>query len=319
MSKPHAAALVLALGAASAFAEPTVTVYGRVDLSLAQQADASANKEIKNGSGSRVGLKGVEDLGGGLKAFFHLEHRFNADDGSASTVRFWEGKSIVGLEGRYGRFALGRDENPAYTFSQGVADPWGTDTVASNATIVNGRIGSTRYSNSVNYRLSAGSFKFGAQFAEGEGNAPSGGGLEDRPYSLGLAYGSGPWLLGLGYENPADADDHWFTANASYNFGAVRFGALYGTGKNVNAQKHQSYLLSATAPFGRGEFRASYGLLENKDVAANGVLDKQFGVGYHYALSKRTTLYTDLVHEKRDNLPGDRKSAGYDLGIKHSF
>jgi predicted porin len=313
-------ALALAAAGATAGAQSTVTVYGRVDLSMAQQADATANKELRNGSGSRLGFKGVEDLGDGLKAFFQLEHRFNADDGTLTTSRFWEGKSIVGLQGAYGRLALGREENPAYTFSQSVADPWATDTVASNGTIINGRIGSTRYSNSVNYRHSIGAFSFGAQVAQADGNPPAAGGTADRrSVSAGLAYASGPWTLGLGHENPSDRDDHWTTLNGAYDFGVVKVGALVGRGKNVNAQTHESFLLTATAPLVRGELRASYGELKNKDLATNGVLDRQFGVGYFYPLSKRTTLYADLVHERRDNLPADRKATGYDLGIKHNF
>lgn len=320
MSRKLIATLAASIVAGSAYAQSAVTIYGRVDLSLAQQADAASNKEVKNGSGSRIGFKGVEDLGGGLSAIFHLEHRFNADDGSQAVAsRFWEGKSIVGLEGGFGRIALGRDDNPAYLLSQLPGDPWSTDTVAGNGTIVNGRIGSARCSNSVNYRHTAAGFTFGAQYAESEGNQPNGGSLDERPWSAGLAYGSGPLVLGIGYENPADRDDQWATVNANYNFGFVRVGGLVGRGKNTVAQKHEAYLVWATAPFGRGELRASYGELKNKDVAANGVLDQQAGLGYHHSLSKRTILYADLVHESRDNLPADRKSSGYDVGIKHLF
>jgi predicted porin len=300
-------------------AQPAVTVYGRVDLSAAQQADAPSNRELRNGSGSRFGLRGVEDLGGGLRALFQLEHRFNANDGTQSTSRFWEGKSIVGIEGGFGRITLGREENPAYTFGQSPADPWGTDTVASNGSIVNGRIGSTRYSNSVNYRIAAGGFTFGAQVAKSEGNQPVNGNLDKRPYSAGLAYVQGPWQVGVGFENPADRDDRWASINGSYDFGIVRVGAFYGSGKNVSAQKVEGALVSVVAPIGQGELRTSYGRLKNKDVADNGVLDKQFGIGYHHALSKRTTLYADLVNERRDGMPSDRRENGYDVGIKHNF
>jgi predicted porin len=311
-------ASIVICGAAQA--QPSVTLYGRVDLSLAQSADAPSSKEIRNGSNSRIGVRGSEDLGGGLKAVFHLEHRFNADDGTQQSVRFWEGKSIVGLEGRFGRVSLGREENPAFTYGQVVADPWGMDTVASNATIVNGRIGSTRYSNTVNYRFTSDSYAFGAQFAEADGNTPIGGSADRRPYSLGFAYtGSSPWFLSFGYENPADADDHWGTVTGAYNFGVARLGAFFGSGKSVSAQKVQAYLFSLTAPVAGGELRASYGQLKNKDAASNGVLDKQFGVGYHYRLSQRSTVYADLVNERRAGVPEGWRKTGYDLGLKHNF
>jgi predicted porin len=299
-------------------APSSVTVYGRVDLSIAQQADAPSNRELRNGSGSRLGVRGVEDLGGGLRGVFQLEHRFNANDGTQTTSRFWEGKAIVGVEGGFGRITLGREENPAYTFSQAVADPWGTDTVASNGSIVNGRIGSTRYSNSVNYRIAAGGFTFGAQVAESRDNEPISGNLDKRPYSAGLAYAQGPWQFGVGFENPADRDDRWASVNGSYNFGIVKVGAFYGNGKNASAEKVEGALVSVVAPIGSGEVRTSYGRLKNKDVA-DGVLDKQFGVGYHYFVSKRTTLYADAVNERRDGMPSNRRETGYDVGIRHNF
>ena len=234
------------LAAFSAGASAQITMYGRVDLSLAQQAAAADNQEIRNGSGSRFGIRGVEDLGDGFKAVFQLEHRFDADTGvSSNATRFWEGKSIVGLEGVYGRLTLGREENPAYTYAQNPADPWGGDTVASNGSIVNGRIGSTRYSGTVNYRYAAAGFTFGAQVGESEKNVPSGGKADDQPYSLGLAYAAGPLSLGLGYEDPADADDDWFTVSGAYNLGVVKLGGLFGTGSNTSGQQHQSWLLSA--------------------------------------------------------------------------
>jgi predicted porin len=313
-----AIALALATLAGGALAQSSVTVYGRVDLSLAQQADAVKNNEVRNGSGSRLGFRGVEDLGDGLKAVFQIEHRFNADEGKQSNdTRFWEGKAIVGLEGAFGRVSLGREENPAYTFSQTVADPWGTDTVASNGSIISGRIGTTRYSNSVNYRIAANGFTFGAQVAEADGNAPATGTADERAWSLGGAYAAGPIVVGLGYENPADEDDHWLTVNGSYNFGFAKLGAFFGTGQNGTDQKMRSWLVSATAPIGQGELRVSYGRLENRDTDV--VRDQQLGLGYHYALSKRTTVYADVVRENRDDMSDDLKKTGYDIGIKHNF
>lgn len=319
MNAIRSAALLLAAGCAPAWAQSGLTIYGRVDLSVAQQADAKSNTELRNGSGSRLGIKAIEDLGDGFKAYVHLEHRFNASDGTTSTARFWEGRSVVGLQDWWGRFGLGREENPAYSFSQTVADPWGTDTVASNGSIVSGRIGSTRYSSSVNYRHAIGAFNVGAQFAEATANQPAGGGADKRPFSVGAAYGMGAWTFGFGYENPADRDDHWATANVAYDFGMVKLSALVGGGRNVEAQRHRAYLVAAAAPLRGGELRASYGELKNTDLTANGVLDQQAAIGYLYPLSKRTTVYADLVREGRDNMPVDRKRVGWDVGLKHNF
>ncbi|MBK7614684.1 MAG: porin [Burkholderiales bacterium] len=316
----HTGAIALAVAtlAGGALAQSSVTVYGRLDLALTQQADKVANKEIRTGSGNRLGFRGTDDLGGGLKAVFQIEHRLNPADGSLSAAtRFWDGKALVGLEGSFGRFWMGRDENPAYTYSQSPGDPWGTDTVVANGTIMNGGIGATRYSNTLNYRIAASGLTFAAQLGEAGKNAPAAGTAEKRTLSLGVAYGAGPLTLGLGYENPGDADDIWTTLNASYNFGMVKLGAFYGTGKDGLAKKRQSYLLSATAPIAGGELRLSLGQLKNKDTAI--VLDKRTAIGYVYPLSKRTSVYADLVREGRPAMPAANKATGYDFGLKHNF
>ncbi|MDH4052391.1 MAG: porin, partial [Rubrivivax sp.] len=218
--------------------------------------------------------------------------------------------SVVGLSSGFGTVVLGREENPAYTYGQIPADPWGGDTVASNGSIVNGRIGSTRYSNSVNYKGQLGDLRFGAQMTEGNG-------LPNRPYSLGASYGAGALTVGLGYENPGNKDDDWLTLSGGYDFGAFKLLGLIGNGTNANGEKHQAWLLSATAPVGAGELRFSYGELKNKDLDL--IADKQLALGYHYMLSKRTTLYADVVNESRDALPSNFETTGWDFGVRHNF
>jgi predicted porin len=335
-------AAVLATLGANALAQSTVTIYGRVDLGLAQYAEAAGslkNREVRQGSGSRLGFRGVEDLGGGLNAFFDLQHRFDGDTGTPSSPRFWEGQSIVGI-GRngWGSIYLGRTDSATYGLVEVPADPFLTETVAHATNIIRGRIGTNRNSSSINYRGTFGPVTFRAQVAEAEENPPTAaitgftvatgrfttanGSIDKRPYSLAASYGSGPVWLAAGYENPPDKDDHWAVAAGSYNFGPAKAGAFFGTGKNVLGEKVRGHLLSVTAPIGLGELRASYGRLDNR--TRNLTTDKQFGIGYQYALSKRTFLYTDLVRQKRDGIDnpngaGRLQQIGFDLGIKHFF
>lgn len=306
---------VLAACIGSAAAQTTVTVYGRLDLSVRQLADAVKNKEVANGSTSRLGFRGTEDLGGGLAAFFDIQHRFAADTGVANPI-FWEGRSIVGLQGGFGQVFLGRYESAAYQLVELPADPWGADYVTSNATIIRGGIGNNRLSNSINYRFTAGGLTFGAQFAEADDNVQNGA-ANDRPYSLAVAYAAGPLKVGVGYEDPPDADDDWTTVAGSYNLGFVTLGGLIGNGKNAANQKVDSYLVTAVAGMGGGELRASYGQRKNK--ATNLKLDKQFGIGYWYSLSKRTQIYANVVNEKRDQIPANFEKTGWDVGIYHNF
>jgi predicted porin len=310
------AAIAAFAGAASA---QQVTMYGRLGVALGQPADSAEDKQVRNDYGSRLGVRGSEDLGGGLKAIFNVEHRFNVDTGAQSnSTRFWEGKSIVGLEGGFGRVALGREQNPAYAFAQEPADPWATYTVAANGSIINGRIGSTRYSNSVNYSIAAGGFAFGAQIAEAEGNESGTTGLaEKRPYSLGGRFTIGGFAIGLGYENPTDEDDYWASVVGSYTIGDFKLIGFFGSGKNTDNQKHQAYMAAATFKIGAGEVRASYGRLRNKDLDVEA--DDQLALGYNHSLSKRTSLYATVSNERRDDFPADRKKTGYDLGVRHDF
>jgi predicted porin len=142
--------------------------------------------------------------------------------------------------------------------------------------------------------------------------------VPNRPVNFALSYAAGPLVAGFGYERTgAEAAEtaKWTTFNLSYNFGSFKLGGLYGTGDTAAGAEHQSYLLTATAPIGAGEFRFSYGQLKNKtaDVTAA----KGFGIGYHYSLSKRTTLYGDISRNNADVISGSQ--TGYDIGIKHNF
>ena len=326
--------VLAALGAFTsvASAQSSVTLYGRVDLSVAKYAGTEA-KSMTNGSGSRFGVRGVEDLGGGLSAFFNLEHRYNADTGAqtagpiaasatsnaAPLGRFWHGRSIVGLQGGFGKVTLGREYTTSFLMSQLIADPWGWDTVVSqgslNDAITSGLIARVRNDSSLTYNFSAAGFSFGAQVAEATDTINN---FNKKPVNFAVSYGAGPVMVAVAYERTGqEALDtaKWVTVNGSFDLGMVKLGALYGTGNTAAGADHKSYLVTAVAPIGQGEFRASYGRLrdETNDVTAA----KGFALGYHYALSKRTTLYTDVIRNT-GVLAGTEKT-GYDFGIKHNF
>ncbi|HMQ71565.1 MAG TPA: porin [Rubrivivax sp.] len=308
------AALTAFAGAASA--QSSVTLYGRVDLSVAKNLGDN-KKEMQNGSGSRFGVRGVEDLGGGLKALFNIEHRFNADTGADSSggVRQWNGRSLVGLQGGFGQVVFGREYSTAFLGSQLGADPWGWDTIVArlNPAITGGAIAKVRYDSSATYRISASGFSFAAQIAEATDTLYK---VKNKPVNFALGYASGPIAVGMGYERTGEEAAEtakWMTIHGSYNLGMVKLGALYGTGDTAAGSEHRSYLLTAVAPMGAGELRASYGRLENK--TANVDAAKGFALGYHYNMSKRTTLYVDVAR----NTALSAEKSGYDVGIKHNF
>lgn len=116
---------------AAAHAQSSVTLYGIADVGIehinntntggAQTREASGNL-----SGSRWGLKGVEDLGGGMKAIFQLENGFNINDGTtaqstkglgsnaATTSRIFGRQAWVGLAYRGQQLTFGR-QNALFT------------------------------------------------------------------------------------------------------------------------------------------------------------------------------------------------------------
>ena len=322
MKKSLLALAVLGAFAGAASAQSSVTLYGRVDLSVGKGAGVEA-KSLANGSGSRFGVRGVEDLGGGLQALFNIEHRYNADTGAQSNaLRFWQGRSLVGLQGGWGQVVLGREYTTAFLQSQLVADPWGWDTVVSgtlggsggNTLITGGGPGmaTVRNDSSATYKLSVGGFTFGAQIAEATdaiNNTPN------KPVNFAISYAGGPFTAGLGYEqNGQEVVDNqkWLTANLAYNFGRFKIGGFYGTGTTALGVDRDAFMVTGTAPIGAGELRASYGVLE-QDGSPD--LAKVFALGYHYSLSKRTTIYADVINDKQQVT----SKTGYDFGIKHNF
>ena len=324
MKKSLIAFAALATIAGAASAQSSVTLYGRVDLSI-NKPTGSANKNISNGSGSRFGVRGVEDLGGGMSAFFNIEHRYSADTGAMTdAARMWGGRSIVGLQGGFGKITLGREYTTAFLGSQLIADPWGWDTVVSgtpsgglNQSITGVGIARVRNDSSLTYNFAASGFSFGAQIAEATDTINN---FQKKPFNFSVGYAAGPVSLHLGYEKTgqvAAAAAKVMTFGGTFNLGAVKLGALIGKGTSSANASHKSYLLTAVAPMGQGEFRASYGSLTADPAGAAAKTDvaKGFAVGYHYALSKRTTLYTDFL--RNTALAADK--TGYDFGIKHNF
>lgn len=324
MKKSLLALAALAAFASAASAQSSVTLYGRVDLSVGKGI-GSDNKSLGNGSGSRVGLRGVEDLGGGLSAIFNIEHRYQADTGAIDAGgRFWRGRSFVGLKGGFGEVKLGREYTTSFLMNQLPADPFGWDNVPAGTLggvgltdrITGGRIAKVRNDSSITYNVSAGGFGFGIQTAEATDALTT---YQNRPLNFAVSYKGGPVMVSLGYEKTGEeaaAEAKWTTLLGQYDLGAVKLGAFYGTGNTAANADHKSYMLTATAPIGGGELRFAYGKLENETAGVDA--DKGFALGYHYFISKRTTLYADVARNTGVTVGGQNET-GYDIGIKHNF
>src|SRR5688500_7091878 len=111
---------LLAVASAAASAQSTVTLFGVLDLNARYVKNGAVSlTSLSSGGGnpSRPGLRGTEDLGGGLSAGFWLETGINPDTGTTSdSSRFWNRRSTVSLTSlQLGELRLGRDFTPTYS------------------------------------------------------------------------------------------------------------------------------------------------------------------------------------------------------------
>ncbi len=337
MKKSLLALAVLGAFAGAASAQSSVTMYGLIDLNLGKDI-GSAAKRMSQGASSRLGWRGVEDLGGGLKAIFQLENRFRGWNGTinggngvnGSPVTLFQAASWVGLQGGFGTVRIGRWYDAAFFTGELIGDPWGFDTVAANTGVMMGSaINHLNTNRSVTYNSpSFGGFEMHAQMGETNDNCgasglnstavPGGivgtpvyGTCPKRPYSFGAKFGGGPFGVGFGYHNPGNVNDKWMSFNAQYNLGFMKLWGFIGSGKNTANASVKTSMFAITAPVGAGEIRASVSKAKTGSTSTLSGL----GLGYHHALSKRTTLYTDFAR----NGKASTQKTGYDFGVKHTF
>jgi predicted porin len=309
-----ALAVLAAAGAASA--QSSVTVYGKVDLGLNQAIGSDINK-LGEASGSRFGFTGAEDLGGGLKANFKLEHRFQPDTGAVTKPDvFWHGTSTVGLSGGFGSVDLGRTYSAAfYTASAG--DVFGWDGVASNAATTGAGTQAARFANGIFYTSpSFNGFTARASYAlkENGDNYNSGtkevGAATKNGTSVELAYATGPVRVSVAAERNVN-ENEYVGVGASYNFGVAKANLLIAKGEKANGDENDAVVLGLVVPMGALTLKASYAQLEVNNVDTI----KQLGLGARYALSKRTDLYTSVAN----NSKAASDKTGYEFGIQHNF
>lgn len=332
-------AALAAVGAASA--QSSVTMFGVADVGVAHLTGNGTSKTGVSTGGaniSRWGFRGMEDLGGGLKAGFWLEAGMNLDDGSGKGTGgglAFNRRSTVSLLGKFGELRLGRDDSPTF-LSTLIFDPFLTNGVGGTMSFI--MLGAPiQISNSIGYLLPAdlGGFYGQLQHARGEQTTSTGASTSAGNYTgARLGYRNGPVNIALasGQLKGATGNDNVDANNlgASYDFGPVKPMLLWVTEKK-GATKITAIQLGLTAPVGAGEFRAS---VARYDTANSNADWRKFAIGYGYNLSKRTQVYGSLA--RVSNKDGAQKSigvqglsapgtslggnsSGYEVGIRHSF
>ena len=335
MKKSLLALAVLGAFAGAASAQSSVTLYGLVDMGVMRTSSGTSNAandgvgnrgewNLKQGAASRLGVRGTEDLGGGLKANFQIEHRFNPDTGTQTNANvFWHGRSYVSLSSNVGTVYLGREFVPAFWVAA-AGDPWGWDNIGQlgqNYTFAayGSADGATSIRNANTVGLKTANYGgFSAELAVSGGE-----GVRGRAVGFNAQYAAGPLYVGVGVDTtdnlstaPNQVDPRLVVVTAKYTFGPVTPSLTYAENRVADSTKTKtkSIALGLTAKVGpSGEVRFGVGRL---DPDGDDNTSTKVALGYMHGLSKRTSVYADVSTAKTDNLT---RSKAVGVGVKHTF
>ncbi|MGE8494016.1 MULTISPECIES: porin [Comamonas] len=351
MKKSLVALAVLAASGA-AMAQSSVTLFGIVDagVTYAKTSGGESNYGLTNSGNatSRLGFRGVEDLGGGLKAGFWLEGAIQNDSGTASGGGAagpgfeFKRRSTVSLMGNFGEVRLGRELTAAYNTVSGY-DVFGQVGIGQNFSFGNGTYGfgdPVRVGNMVSYYTpNMSGFTAGVNYGFGE---TAGDSSAKRYIGVSAGYNNGPLSAGIAYDQQNDPTASFEKAQglglgAAYNFGAFKLSGLIRQVQSTpvgggSKAKFQSAGLGATAAVGAaGEARLAYNYYDNKEIEGKA---HQLSLGYVHNLSKRTALYGTyafLKNQKSETMSLSANGLGIDparagknqnaitVGVRHAF
>jgi len=354
MKKSLLALAVLGAFAGAASAQSSVTLWGVVDLSLNDVKNGTAHTQTMQSNqlnSNRLGFRGIEDLGGGLKAGFWLEAGMANESGieggsngltnatGANGASIFNRRSTVSLiQDRLGEIRLGRDYDPSF-WNTVYDDVNGANGIGEGLNLISnlgsGAITVARDNNSIGYFLPSG---IGGIY--GQGMIAAGQGVNGQKYWGGrIGWGAGPIDVNFGYGDTkiqGSGDFKMWNAGGSYDFGFLKLFGLYNE-NSWNDLKQQVYEISVSVPIGQLELRGVYGhenakghTLAGVDTDANDA--DLWSIEGVYNLSKRTAMYASAAQIKNKGaaaftvLPGTAaiglagdKSTGFNLGLRHSF
>ena len=327
--------------ASSAQAQSNVTIYGALDAGLIKRTGTSTT--VGKRDANTLGFRGVEGLGGGIKALVHLEIRYEPDTGTLeSGVRpLFQGQSRVGLQGGFGTLRIGRgttsymESVTAFEPFHGTPSPAGfyTDVAVAGYTVQPlDAAGNSfnRISNAVWYNTPEFSgFQFNATLAAREANGgpqiigrgtallpqyPANSAPSANPFSISATYKKGSVGAMLGVERNGVESELWSAAASIKPMAALKLMAIYShqdRGHTMAANEStKAWVVGANYTIANGTLLLGYGRKEPDGVTAT----RQLSIGYEYPLSKRTYLYAD-ASRKENAITVNH----LDLGIRASF
>ncbi len=342
MKKSLLALAVLTAVSGAASAQSSVTLYGKVDLGMVYDA-GGPGKSVRLDSGvtggSRIGFKGVEDLGGGTKFSFQLETGYCADSTAGAPNFCTGGNNFMGrqahgdLTGSFGALSAGRQYSLGFN-NLATLDPFGAGFAGQANNVTAGGLylvdpSGIRLNNSVIYSTpNAAGFTASVEASLGE---QTGNWQANRETGAGLNYAAGPAYAGVTYYDLSNSSGNGaakkvLTIGGTYDFGIVK---IHGLGQSVtgtNTLDYRSYMVGVTVPVGAAQILASYVRHNDRTVADADA--SQAGIGVLYALSKRTSLYSSFARIQNTHgaafLVGNATATGtgnkaFNAGVVHNF
>jgi predicted porin len=346
MKKSLIALAVLAASGA-AMAQSSVTLYGHADVNYQWGNNKAFNgtkwsQQSGGAGGSRIGFRGVEDLGNGLKAGFVIEGGFDVSEGTSddSSSSLGNRQSFVSLSGGFGEARFGKQYTVhdvfAGNFGGGLGTDWGLGATGLAHNGIGGRWKNTATYISPNYS----GFTFTGQVATKE--EASALNQKDRaPFAAAVDYANGPVAVGFAAsKNGAEGKRALYQLGASYDFGPVALLGAYQYNSNLDG-KHTG-TIGLKAPFGATTVRVTYtyaqqASISSENAAFSTAADfnsdnaatssnaagkvQALGLGLDYKLSKRSTVYTGVnyVKAKNDAFGGKDDAAQALVGFSHWF
>lgn len=336
--------------------ESSISLYGTIDAGVRHVTNAASNggsllSMSSNGNyyNNRFGIKGTEDIGGGMNAHFHLEAGFNSGTGELDNTqnRLFNRISSVGIAGTFGSLDFGRQPSVACKVVHAY-DPFSyryvqliplAGAVAGHADPDNpfGKLGGTRFSNAAQYIGKFGNLSVLGEYVFGE---VSGSSEANSAKALGIVYRPGPYAFGIAYTRqqpnvansgtPDYADQDQLTFGAAYKSGAWRIAGGH-IGANSETTRPGTMRRARNNWFGGSyDITSAIGitaaLYKTSLGSASGATARRdlFILGATYALSTRTNLYADVDRAKTTGFasatPGrPNHQTGISLGINHMF
>lgn len=340
---------VLALAVLGTFAgvasaqSSSVTLYGRLDNALVWTDPGSDNGDSKyslNGhdviGGSRWGLRGSEDLGGGLKANFVIESGFAGDTGQGN-AKLFDRQAYVGLSSSsIGEIRLGRQQTLTREVDLVVGDISAEGELTVQEQVAPGRILYQNFGNRVDNAVQYLSPNFGG--FQIRGLVAAGEGVTARQQGVALMYTGGPLKAGLSYEAYADGPggdgsyNEVMLLGASYDFGVATLLGSYQNTKDFGSatsdtvlvdgarvEDVQGYNVGVMVPFGAFQFRVQYTSSTLEREGASDLDQDKYGASLRYSLSKRTQLYAVATKRGGDDDETYTRDTQVAFGIGHNF